>query len=254
MSRAAGNDPPGDAAAALLRLQRELTTALAGGTPGPVLGIDARRLALMARLAHGKRLGKVARVMPATLGLVAARVPEWIEAFRVECPLHDARSYVNGVEFYRFVCRHLARPSPLPPFTRDLARCEIALAAVAQRVGPPLLPPEAWSGDTLRVRRTPGALLRIVEYDVREMLRARRVTRTLAERRRVHLALVPAAVAPVDEAGTQPRVFEIDDAVFAWVRRLPRFEVVERAEAGHGGWTMIGRLCALGVLEARTLE
>ena len=238
-------------AGSLLRFQQELTAALAGGPRRPdIAGIDPERLALMARLAHTKRMGKVARVLPATLGLIAAQAPEWVEAFRVERPLREARSYANGVEFFRFAFRRLAESPQVPPFARDLARCEIALAAVAQRVGPVVPPRRAWSGAAMLIRRNPVAVFRTVDYDVRELLRSRQAAEAIVERRRVHLAIVPPARDPRDDAGDQPRVFELDEGAFQWARAQRAMQIVEREKTSGQGWALLAQLATAGVLEA----
>ncbi len=237
--------------AALLRLQQELTAALAGAAcSSSVVGIDPDRLALMARLAHSKRMSKVARVMPGTLGLVIAHAPRWQDAFRIEFPLREARSYANAVEFYRFACRRLLRSPHFPGFARDLARCEIALAAVAQRVRPVVPPPDAWSGTAMLIRRNPGAIFRTVDNDVRELLRSRHAVGAIVERRRVQLAIVPPGHAPDVDASGPPRVFELDDEVFRWARAQRTMRVVQREATSEAGWALLARLSRIGVLEA----
>jgi hypothetical protein len=236
----------------LLRFQQELTAALAGGPRrANVGGIDPERLALMARLAHTKRMGKVARVMPATLSLVAAQAPAWMDAFRVEWPLRDARSYANGVEFFRFAVRRFVGSPRFPSFAKDLARCEIALAAVAQRVGPVVSPRRAWSGTAMLIRRSPAAVFRVVEHDISELLRSRHAEGAIVERRRVHLALVPPARDPEDDASGQPRVFELDKEVFRWARARRSLQVVDRKTVSKQAWALLARLATIGVLEAR---
>jgi hypothetical protein len=236
----------------LLRLQQDLTAALAGGSRRPeVAGMNPERLALMARLAHTKRMGKVARVMPATLGLVVAHAPEWVDAFRMEFPLRDARSYANAVEFFKFASRRLARSPHFPPFARDLARCEIALAAVARREGPVPPAPSAWSATAMLIRRNPSASFHAVDYDVRAILRSRRAVGTTVERRRLYLAIVPPAHGREDDPGGQPRMFELDDEVFHSVRAWRRMQFVQRETMSRRGWELLRQLAAIGVLEAR---
>lgn len=237
---------------ALLAFQRDLTATLARGLrPRSIAGIDPDRLALMARLAQAKRLGKIARVLPATLGLVAQHAPQWLEKFGCECPLREARSYANGVQFFRFVSRRL-RDAPLcPPFALDLARCEIALAAVAQRVRPAVPSGQDWSGVAMLLGRNRTTILRTVDHDVRELLQSRRAAPVRVEHRRVHLAIVPPGGGSSVGLEAQPRVFELDRSVFQWVRTRREMQRVERASTSANGWQLMERLAACGVLEAR---
>jgi len=237
---------------ALLALQQalveDLTAAhhLGGTARGPetrLAGYDAERVALLARLTQSKRLGKIARVLPATFALLGPAVPALFPDFVEAHALRSANGYWNAVQFYRFLRRRQRRGLLAPAPAADLAACELAMASAARNSRSVARWP-ARGG--VAIRRAAGSVLRTCAYDVRALLGAWQVAPPAAPVRRVHVGVAADA-----ETG-KAVVLELEPAAFALVRRLRQWQAVERAVVDDtASGALLRRLVAVGLLDVR---
>ena len=221
------------ARADLLELQTALVDTLAGGRalhaptlPAVLAGVDPERVALMARLTQAKRLGKIGRTLHATFAVLGSELVALAEDFAREHPLRSARGYPNAMQFYRFV----ARRRPGPPFVRDLALAELAVARAAQ-------PRTTDAGPAGHVARARVASLIRLDHDVQPLLRGDDPATAAVVARPIRLAVAPGP-------DGEPRVFELDPAVYGWVRRLRGWQPYD---AGDGD-ALLASLAAAGLV------
>lgn len=235
---------------ALLRLQSALVDEIsashhfgqAPALPPELRGIDPQRLSLLARVTHAKRLGKIARVLPVTFSVLVPELPALFPQFVDEHPMRDASGLFNALQFYRFLRRRLRRGQLRHAFVPDLAACECALALVALREPGSTRPPRGF--DTRRpvfVRRAQNVALLACNHDVQALLATGTDEFDAVTPRAVRLAFVPSA-----GDGT-PRVFELDPALFAWVRKLRSWQQLGE----YANLPVLETLCETGVLECR---
>lgn len=235
---------------ALLRLQSALVDEIgaahhlgqAPALPPELCGIDSQRLSLLARVTHAKRLGKIARVLPVTLSVLAPELPVLFPQFVDEHPMRHANGISNALQFCHFLRRRFRRRELRHAFVADLAACEYALALVSLRE--PASPRPPCDSDTRRpafVRRAQHVAVLMCSHDVQALLATGTGEFDTVPLRSVNLAFVPSA------GDAAPRVFELDPSVFAWLRGLRSWQPPgEYANLG-----LLATLCEAGVLECR---
>jgi hypothetical protein len=208
-------------------------------------GVDPDRLALMSRLTQAKRMGKIARLMPATLACLASELPHLIHSFGLQHPLRSARSYPNAVQFYRFL-RRLSRTGSIgPEYLVDLAKYEVSVAAVSQRPTPAQVSSvNAAEADEVWIHRSPSAVFCVLRHDIQPLLQSGTVFSVA--RRNVFLMIA------ADPSNKSVRVLEVASPVFDWVRSLQGQQIVRFQETGDEGRCLLTQLAEVGVLELRT--
>jgi hypothetical protein len=244
--------------AALLQLQRALVDELGReshllrscATLVPALqGLDVDRVALLARMTHAKRLGKIARVLPLTIAALAPDLQGLFPQFVARHPMRSANGVANALQFCRFVRRRVRQGKLRPAHAADLAACELAIAAVALRnpVGARMPAPSA-ERSPLAYRRARGAALRVCRYDVQALLQSGSAASTPVARRTLHLAFVPGF------GDALPRIYEIDPAAFALLRGMGDWQrvVLEPGNARNAAQELLEQLTLAGILECRT--
>jgi hypothetical protein len=231
----------------LLALQQDLLSTLAApgaGRPGPA-GIDADRLALVARLTHEKRIDKLRSLLPATFAALGERASAYALDFAEQHPPIDAHAVANALQFYRF----LSRAQDGPPYLRDVCYCELAMSALGARPAPVpssvALPAEG----AVELRRRPEVRLRRCEHDIRPLLRARGGAADAAiDERAVFLVI---ARPPGSATG---KVFDVEENLFALLSLLRRWHRLSPDDEWLTDETTCGsltELCALGILQLR---
>jgi hypothetical protein len=123
-------------------------------------GMAPRLLRLEACFSHEKRMEKIITVFPKTFLLLgsdrAAIFRESIvREFVAACPPTDITRIENARQFHDFLCARWRHQPPEPPYLRDVAACEFAIAKV--RVGAKVqeLEPRGEQAPRDRIRRQP---------------------------------------------------------------------------------------------------
>jgi hypothetical protein len=225
----------------LLALQEALVSTLSapgGGQPAPG-GIDASRLALVARLTHDKRIDKIRSLLPATFAALGERAASYALDFAAQHPPLDAHAVVNALQFYRF----LSRVPKGPAYLRDLCFCELAMASLGAPPTPSLIayPVEG----AVEMRRHPAVRLRRCEYDIRPLLWSRG---GVVDKRAVFLVI---SRPPGSSAG---KVFDVEESLFALLSLLRRWHRLSPGDewlTDEKTFRSIGELCAFGILQLR---
>jgi hypothetical protein len=188
----------------LLALQEALVSTLsAPGAGQPELGgVDAGRLALVARLTRDKRIDKIRSLLPATFAALGERAASYELDFAARHPPLDAHAVVSALQFYRF----LSRMPDGPPYLRDLCFCELAMSSVGAHPAPASSPVPYPVEGAVEMRRRPEVRLRRCEHDIRPLLRSRG---GMVEKREVFLAI---ARPPGSSVG---KVFDVGEGLFA---------------------------------------
>lgn len=240
---------------ALLAFQRAVVTELTGPAwlvttpatmPPPLDGIDAERVALLARLTQGKRLDKIAKRMPATFRALGPELRVLVPLFAARHPMFSASGYRNALQFYRFLLRQSRSGRITPEWIIDLAACELAVAVVAQREDAEDCPPVDWSRATVvSVRRSRHALFLLSGHDVRSLLSGG------GEGQAVERRTVPLAVVPEHGPGTT-RILELEPSVFSWVRSLRSWQMLAADDVARDDIReLLGTLTSAGLVRLR---
>jgi len=175
-------------------------------------GLDPALLRLEACFSHEKRMDKIIASFPRTFAIMGAddradMVRDFVEA----CPSVDIRRIDNARQFYDFACSRWQRTPPRPPYLRDVATCELAMADVRLKgKGHPLQPVAA--GHPFRFRRNRDAVFLPCAYDIRPVFEGG--ASEAVGRRDVMLAIL---VPPRSE---QPTILEVAPPVFALLVEL----------------------------------
>jgi hypothetical protein len=227
----------------LLALQEALVSTLSapsGGQPVPG-GVDASRLALVARLTLDKRIDKIRTLLPATFTALGERAASYAQNFAAQHPPFDAHAIVNALQFYRF----LSRVPEGPAYLRDLCFCELAMASLGACPAPAPCPVAYPVEGAVEMRRHPAVRLRRCEHDIRPLLQSQG---GVVDKRTVFLVISRPPDSPTG------KVFEIEESLFAmlsilrhWHRLSPGDEWLTDEET----FRSIGELCALGILQLR---
>ena len=232
------------------RLVEFLTTpeAYEGGAAALALypgleGLDAERLALLARLTLAKRMEKIAAVLPRTLRLLDGDGSALARAFASRHPPRSPSRLENARQFHDFLEALWRETPPAPPWLADLAAFEITYAAVrfADEEPPRRAEPDAPTS----VRLRPSCALLRCDWDIRPLF-DEAVAASEPNRRALRLAIAR----PDPEDG--PRVFEIDAGIFAWLGHLGDwrpFAGLPPPGGPAGAAALAAELAARGILE-----
>jgi hypothetical protein len=211
-------------------------------------GMDPRLLRLEACFSHEKRMAKIATVFPRTFRLLGAdRAAIFREAivreFVAACPPTDITRITNARQFHDFLRARWRRQPPEPPYLRDVAACEFAIAKV--RVGAKVqeLEPRGEHAPRDGIRRRPDVALLRCAYDIRPIFEADSGQAAPAKRDTLLIIMPPGALNPkVFEV--LPVVYDILAAIDDWTDRsaLGATPEVDR---------LIGDLAAHELIEVR---
>jgi hypothetical protein len=188
---------------------------------------------------------KINAVFPNTFRLLgpdrATVVREFVGAF----PPADIARIENARQFYDFLCAHWRNAPLQPPYLRDVAACEFALARV--RSGIIGAHTEAESGKPPRlgaIRRQPDIVLLRCAYSIRPIFEDD-ADEAVPVKRDTPLAI---AIPP---GGEHPRILEMPPPVFDALGALN--EWTDRSELGAAFELdeFIGELAHHGLIEVR---
>ncbi|NME81486.1 hypothetical protein [Rhodococcus sp. 105337] len=232
----------------LLQLQSTLVTEIGAShyfkqkfatPPAELSGLNPQHLSLLARMTHAKRLGKIARVLPVTYGVLNPELPTIFPQFVEEFPMRGANGVANAIQFHHFLRRSCNRGNLRHSFVGDLSACESALALVSLKE-----PTQSWRqvhsdvGRPVFVRRAEHVVFITCSHDVQPLLAMGTFESDAVTRRAVHLTFAPGT------GNTEPRVFELHPALFVWAQRLRRWQRPKREML-----PLIQTLCKAGVLQ-----
>jgi hypothetical protein len=212
-------------------------------------GMDPRLLRLEACFSHEKRMAKIIAVFPKTFLLLGAdRAAIFRESivreFVAACPPTDITRIENARQFHDFLCAGWRRQPLEPPYLRDVAACEFAIAKV--RVGARVqeLEPRGEHAPRDGIRRHPGVALLHCAYDIRPIFEADSGQATPVERD------TPLAIAmPPD--GLHPKVFEVLPVVYDVLAAIDDWTDRSTLGATPEADGLIGDLAAHGLIEVR---
>jgi hypothetical protein len=212
-------------------------------------GMAPRLLRLEACFSHEKRMEKIITVFPKTFLLLgsdraaivrAATVREFVSA----CPPTDITRIENARQFHDFLCSRWRHQPPEPPYLRDVAACEFAIAKV--RVGAKVqeLEPRGEHAPRDGIRRHPDVALLRCAYDIQPIFEADSGQATPAERN------TPLVIAmPPD--GLHPKVFEVLPVVYDVLAAIDDWTDRSTLGATPEADRLIGDLAAHGLIEVR---
>lgn len=250
----------------LLALQRELIAYLA--TPAAVersnvsrhdlptvRGFDPNRLELVGRLARGKRMSKVLRILPRTFRYLNQDVGAIAREFAILHPPRSAEAFSTACQFYKFLRRTWRTTPPGPSFLPDLAYCELALAGVARRLpirqSAVLCKVPSFMGRALLIRRRRRIHYRRCEHNIQPLFTVRQESAASIVRRPTFVFLTcPMA------SGTA-RLATVDQDVFDMVvglRNWTRFSLEDGVGDLGAVIDLFRGLEELGVLEVQLCE
>jgi hypothetical protein len=180
-------------------------------------GIDLGMLRLEARFSHEKRMKKIAAVFPRTFEILNDDLDAVVREFARACPPTEISRIVNARQFHDFMFSRWERVAPCPPHLPDVATFELACAharAAADQVeqGTGVI-----GGAPGRIRRHPGVVLVRCDYDIRSIFEGG--PREAAPENRVTLLAIvmPAGADQPRVSQLTPTVFELLDALDAWI-------------------------------------
>jgi hypothetical protein len=108
---------------------------------------------------------KVIAAFPRTFELLDDKATV-VRDFVAACPSIDIRRIENARQFYGFVCARWQAMPPQPPYLRDVASCELAMATL--RVKGKAQPSQpVVAGRAMRFRRNRDAVFLPCAYDIR---------------------------------------------------------------------------------------
>jgi hypothetical protein len=202
-------------------------------------GFDLAPLRLEACFSHEKRMEKIIAAFPRTFELLADQATV-IRDFVAACPSVDIRRIENARQFYDFVCARWETAPPQPPYLRDVASCELAIATIRiKHKARPSQPVAA--GHTMRFRRNRDAVFLPCAYDIKPIFEGG-ASETPA-RRDVMLAIL------IPPDNDQPAIFEVPASVYGLLAELDTW--TDRAALGlmEGLDELISDLADHGLLE-----
>ena len=201
-------------------------------------GFDLAPLRLEACFSHEKRMEKIIAAFPRTFELLGDDQATVVRDFVAACPSVDIRRIENARQFYDFVCARWEATPPQPPYLRDVASCELAIATIRiKHKARPSQPVAA--GHAMRFRRNRDAVFLPCAYDIRPIFEGG--ASQAPARRDVMLAILPRT--------DQPAIFEVPAPVYALLVDLDTW--TDRATLGpmEGLDDLISDLVDHGLLE-----
>ena len=218
----------------LLAMQRELIAYLA--TPAaferwnvsrqdlPAMsGFDLNRLELVGRLAQGKRMSKVMRILPRTFRHLNQDLGVMAREFALHHLPRSAEAFAIACQFYMFLRRTWRTTPPEPSFLPDLAYCELALAGVARRLpirqAAVLCKVPSFDGRALLIRRQRGIHYRRCEHNIQPLFTVRQESAASIVRRPTFVFLTcPLASGTARLATVDQDAFDIVVGLRNWTR------------------------------------
>jgi hypothetical protein len=203
-------------------------------------GFDLAPLHLEARFSHEKRMEKIVAAFPRTFELLGDDQGTVVREFVTACPSVDIRRIENARQFYDFVCVRWEAKPPQPPYLRDVAACELAMAGLRiKHKAPPSQPVAARRA--IRFRRNRDAVFLACAYDIRPIFEGG--SGDAPQRRDVMLAIL------VPPRTGQPAIFEVPPPVYGLLVELDSW--TDRAALGgmEGLDELITDLAEHGLLE-----
>jgi hypothetical protein len=205
-------------------------------------GLDPALLRLEACFSHEKRMEKIIAAFPHTFEIMrgdedlADVMRDFVEAY----PSVDIRRIENARQFYDFLRARWQRKPPQPPYLRDVATCELAMADVRMKGKAQPSQPVA-AGRAIRFRRNRDAVFLPCTYDIRPIFEGG--ADEAVERRDLMLAIL------VRAHSEQPTILEVPAPVFALLVELDTW--TDRASLGAISEldTLISELAEHGLLE-----
>jgi hypothetical protein len=205
-----------------------------------VMGVDPKRLRVLGRLTHGKRLDKIANTLPITVRLIGARFEEFGIVFANMYSPRSATRQDNAEQFQHFL-RHEFAPSAPVPYLLDVAVFELALSRARQRVETSEKTGSAGPIDDVR-RHSPIELC-VLAWDVRPLFIDSLAQEAISERA-LHLAIVGWVGQP------SPRVYDLPRPTYDLIASLDDWCSVR--DASDSERRLIEGLCRRGILDRRS--
>jgi hypothetical protein len=188
-----------------------------------VSGFDLNRLELVGRLAQGKRMSKLLRILPRTFRYLNGDVGGIAREFAILHPPRSAEAFATACQFYMFLRRTWRTTAPKPSFLPDLAYCELALAGVARRLpirqSTILCKVPSFRGRALLIRRQRGIHYRRCEHNIQPLFTVRLEAAARIVRRPTFVLLTcPLASGTARLATVDQDVFDIVVGLRNWTR------------------------------------
>jgi len=203
-------------------------------------GFDLAPLRLEACFSHEKRMEKIIAAFPRTFELLGDDQATVVRDFVAACPSVDIRRIENARQFYDFVCARWETTPPQPPYLRDVASCELAIATIRiKHKAWPLQPVAA--GHTMRFRCNRDAVFLPCAYDIRPIFEGG--ASEAPQPRDVMLAIL------IPPRNDEPAIFEVPASVHGLLVELDTW--TDRAALGSmdGLDELISGLADHGLLE-----
>jgi hypothetical protein len=250
----------------LLALQRELITYLSMAAAFeqknvlrpdlPLVSVlDPERLELVGRLAQGKRMSKVMRILPRTFRHLNRDVSVMAREFALHHLPRSAEAFATACQFYMFLRRIWRTTRPDPSFLPDLAYCELALAGVARRVpitrDTVLTQAPTFKGKALLIRRQRWIHYRRCKHNIRPLFDVRQGSEASIVRSPPCVFLT----CPLPRGAA--RLVTVDQDVFDIVvglRNWSRFSIEDAVDDPGATLELFRGLEELGLLEVQLCE
>jgi hypothetical protein len=224
--------------------------------PAPDLqGFDLAPLRLEACFSHEKRMEKIIAAFPRTFGILGGDQATIVRDFVAACPSVDIRRIENAHQFYDFVCARWEATSPQPPYLRDVASCELAIARLRSKGRARLSPPVA-AERAMRFRRNRDAVFLPCAHDIRPIFEGHLSEDSASEdsaseapaseapeRRDVMLAIL------IPPGTDQPAIFEVPASVYGLLVELDSWTDLAALGPMEGLDEVISDLAEHGLLE-----
>ena len=203
-------------------------------------GFDLAPLRLEACFSHEKRMEKIIAAFPRTFELLGDDQAAVVRDFVAACPSVDIRRIENARQFYDFLSTRWETTPPRPPYLRDVASCELAIATIRiKHKARPSQPVAA--GHTMRFRRNRDAVFLPCAYDIRPIFEGG--ASEGPQLRDVMLAIL------IPPGNDQPAIFEVPASVYGLLVELDTW--TDQAALGpmEGLDALISDLADHGLLE-----
>ncbi len=222
-------------------------------------GFDLAPLRLEACFSHEKRMEKIIAAFPRTFELLGDNQATVVRDFVAACPSVDIRRIENARQFYDFACARW-ETTPQPPYLRDVASCELAIARL-RMTGKRQPSQDVATGRAMRFRRNRDAVFLPCAYDIRPIFEggASEANPSETPAGEAHPSEAAASEAParrdvmlailIPHRTNQPAIFEVPAPVYALLVELDTW--TDRATLGpmEGLDELISDLADHGLLE-----
>jgi hypothetical protein len=212
-------------------------------------GFDLAPLRLEACFSHEKRMEKIIAAFPRTFKLLDDKAT-LVRDFVAACPSVDIRRIENARQFYDFVCARWQATPPQPPYLRDVASCELAMATLRVKGKAPPSQPLA-ARRAMRFRRNRDVVFLPCAYDIRAIFEGHPGEGYTGEaqasegirRRDVTLAIL------ISPGTDQPAIFEVPAPVYGLLVELDNWTDRATLTSMEGLDELISDLADHGLLE-----